>query len=85
MTAALPIERLEHMTPAEEQRFWKLFERTLARDDGQAAKSHLAAGRPIYYCDDRYPNDLVREWPDGSRELVAIDSSTGGFTIVRTL
>ncbi len=43
-------------------------------DDGQAAKSHLAAGRPIYYCEDAYPNYMIRKWPDGRRELVTLTS-----------
>jgi hypothetical protein len=44
-----------------------------AQDDGRAARSHLDAGRPIYYCDDEYPDEMVREWPDGRRELVKVD------------
>lgn len=43
-------------------------------DDGQAAKSHLAAGRAIYYCEDAYPNYVIRKWPDGKRELVTLNS-----------
>lgn len=43
-------------------------------DDGQAAKSHLAAGRPIYYCEDVYPDHMVRKWPDGRLELVNLDA-----------
>ena len=81
---ALPIEELERMTPAEEQRFWRVFERAVAHDDGQAARSHLSAGRPIYYCDDRYPDDFIREWPDGRRELVAVDS-LGNISVIRSL
>jgi len=81
---ALPIEQLGNMTPDEEQRFWTVFERALAHDDGQAAKSHLAAGRPIYYCDDRYPDDFVRKWPDGRCDLVAIDEA-GNITLIRPL
>ncbi|MGB4780774.1 hypothetical protein [Candidatus Methylomirabilis sp.] len=42
-------------------------------DDGEAAKAHLAAGRAIYYSDNEYPGQIVREWPDGSRQLVQID------------
>ncbi len=41
-------------------------------DDGQAAQSHLDAGRPIYYCEDAYPDEMVREWPGGNRELVTV-------------
>jgi hypothetical protein len=49
-------------------------ERAMMRDDGQAAASHLRSGRPIYYCCDEYPTEIVREWPDGSRELVSVDA-----------
>ena len=52
-------------------------------DDDQAAKSHLAAGRSIYYCKDDYPDGMIREWPDGRRELVAI-ALDGTITIVKT-
>ena len=59
-------------------------ERAMMRDDGQAAASHLLAGRPIYYCCDQYPLEIVREWPDGFRELVSV-SSDGKVVKVRTI
>lgn len=70
--------------PAKES--WNDFdsiERAMMRDDGQAAASHLRAGRPIYYCCDEYPTEIVREWPDGGRELVTVDTS-GNIINVRT-
>lgn len=72
------------MTNGEEQHFWEELEQALAKDDEQAAQSHLAAGRPVHYCDDRYPDAIVREWPDGRRELVAIDSG-GHVRAIRSL
>jgi len=81
---ALPVEQVDRMTPSEERQFWSAFEKALAHDDGKAAKSHLAAGRPIHYCDDRYPNGIVRKWPDGRLELVSIDSA-GNVTLIRPL
>lgn len=51
-----------------------------AGDDGAAAQAHLATGHPIYYCDDSFPNAIVRRWPDGLRELVQVDDH--GQTIV---
>jgi hypothetical protein len=57
-----------------DERFWRRLERKLCSDDGRAAKEHLAAGRPIYYCDDRFENEIVREWPDGSKELLTLDN-----------
>ncbi|MRR50426.1 MAG: hypothetical protein EG825_05855 [Rhodocyclaceae bacterium] len=49
------------------------FDAALANDDGLAAKQHLAAGRAIYYGDERYPEGLVKEYPDGRKQLVTID------------
>lgn len=78
------IGRLDQMGPEEEKRFWKVFAGTLGSDDGAAAKSHLAAGRPIYYCDDSYPDAMIRKWPDGRRELVNVDDATVD-TVIGTL
>ena len=72
------------MTNAEKQDLWEDLEQALTQDDEQAAQSHLAAGRPVHYCDDRYPDAIVREWPDGRRELVVIDSA-GHVRVVRSL
>ena len=51
-------------------------ERAVHCDDGLAAKSHLAAGRAIYYGDPRYPGQIVKEYPDGRRQLVHIDEKS---------
>jgi hypothetical protein len=51
-------------------------ERGVLLDDGRAAKAHLAAGRAIYYEDHRFPGQTVREFPDGRRQLVAIDQNS---------
>lgn len=48
--------------------------RRLLKDDGKAAKSHLTAGRPIFYCDDEVSSDyIIREWPNGQRELIDVN------------
>lgn len=78
------IGRLDQLGAAEEKRFWNVFESALASDDGAAAKSHLAACRPIYYCDDNYPDAMVRKWSDGRRELVNVDDDAVD-TLIRTL
>lgn len=74
------------MTTAEDEAYLasSRFEQSLAYDDGQAAKQHLAAGRPIYYGDARYPNGLVKKYPDGRRQLVAV-SADGTITVLRDL
>lgn len=48
------------------------FVRDLANDDGSAAKEILAAGFPIYYCDDHYPDLLVKKFPNGHRQLITL-------------
>jgi hypothetical protein len=60
------------------------FEAALANDDGQAAKQHLAAGRPIYYGDARYPGQVMKEFPDGRKQLVAV-SDKGEISVIRDL
>ncbi|MET2530389.1 hypothetical protein [Ralstonia pseudosolanacearum] len=80
----LRIDGLEYMTAKETQRFWKRVEWVLAHDNGEAARSHLAAGNPIYCADENFPNGLVRQWPDGMRELVSI-GRTGTITVIQTL
>jgi len=60
------------------------FEMVLANDDGLAAKQHLAAGRPIYYGDDRYPSGLVKKYPDGRKQLVTV-SASGEISVIRDL
>lgn len=62
------------MSPTEEERFWSVFESAISADDGQAAQSHLDAGRPIFYWDDQLQGN-VRQWPDGNSELVEIDAA----------
>jgi hypothetical protein len=61
---------LDAMSEADERRFMTAFTNVLAGDKGEAAKEHLAAGRPIYYGDDRFTDAVVKEYPDGRRQLV---------------
>ena len=57
------------------------FEMALANDDGLAAKQHLEAGRPIYYGDERYPDGLVKKYPDGRKQLVSV-SAAGEISVI---
>ncbi len=50
--------------------------RGITYDDGRAAKEHLAAGRAIYYGDEKYPGEIVREWPDGRRQIVSVNAKS---------
>lgn len=51
-------------------------------DDGAAGREHLAAGRPITYADDGYPDHIIRKWPDGHCELIDVDMTTGKVIVV---
>ena len=80
----LPVDHVSQMTPEQEHQFWEQFENELDGDSGEAAKAHLAAGRPIYYMDDAYPGQIVRQYADGRRELVNVDTK-GQVTILKAL
>ena len=56
-------------------------ERAVHDDDDAAAKSHSAAGRAIYYGDPKYPGQTVRQYPDGSRQLVSIDRANRAYPV----
>ena len=43
------VEHIANMTPEQERQFWEQFERDVDSDTGEAAKAHLAAGRPIWH------------------------------------
>lgn len=72
----LDFAAVDNMTEAEERRFMAAFTNALKTDTGEAAKSHLAAGRAIYYGDRRFPSGIVKEYPDGRRQLVTFDGDT---------
>jgi hypothetical protein len=63
----------EELDERAERKFALLFERELRHDDGAAAKAHLRAGRPVYYIDWRFDDEIVRRWPSGQCELVTLD------------
>ncbi|HYG87243.1 MAG TPA: hypothetical protein VD978_13380 [Azospirillum sp.] len=51
---------------------------------GDAAREHLAAGRPIVYCDDSTPaGHVIKKYPDGRKEL--IDYSTDSPRLVSVI
>lgn len=50
------------------------FTNALASDKGEVARAHLAAGRAIYYGDDRFKDAVVKEYPDGRRQLVTFQA-----------
>ena len=51
-----------------------LIENGVLNDDGAVARSHLEAGFPIYYSEPETPEGvIIKEYPDGRRELVRFD------------
>ncbi|CAG9229977.1 conserved hypothetical protein [Paraburkholderia tropica] len=71
------LSHLDRATPAEEAQFWTAFEAELARDDGEAAREHLATGHPIFVSEPDYPGRVIRRNPDGSRDLMVFDEANG--------
>lgn len=60
--------------------------RLLDQDGGDAARSHLAAGFPIYYREGSTPSGAcVKEFPDGHRELVRFNPESGEETVLSRL
>ena len=78
------IDTSDGMSPAEQYLSSSEFGSALAHDDGLAGKQHLAAGRPIYYGDDRYPEGLIKKYPDGHQQIVSVDPD-GKITVIRDL
>lgn len=49
-----------------------------------AVRDHKAAGRDVYYADPAFPGCVIREAPDGRRDLLREDAA-GELRFVRTL
>ena len=65
------IEKLGHLSGAEELNLLKAIDAAFSCDDGTAVREHLAAGRPIYYREANTPaGHVIRKNPDGTRQLV---------------
>lgn len=47
----------------------------------EAGRMHLREGRPIYYMDPAYPDEIVKEYPDGIKEIVALDDQDNEILI----
>ncbi|MEC4682070.1 MAG: hypothetical protein VST70_00070 [Nitrospirota bacterium] len=79
--------KIDHNAPPSQVEDYLLsteFANALAHDDGRAAQQHLAAGRPIYYEDPRYPEGLIKKYPNGHRQIVIVDPD-GKICVVRDL
>jgi hypothetical protein len=69
----------------QEEELWDSLAGIMLTDDGSEARSHLEAGRPIYVSDQMHPGKVVRLWPDGRRELLALSGDSGRLVIERKL
>ena len=49
-----------------------------------AVRDHKVAGRDVYYADPEHPGYLIREAPDGSRDLLQEDAA-GEMHLIRSL
>lgn len=52
--------------------FWERLPELAAKAGYEAVQRHLAEGRPVYYSEDEHPDDIIKEYPDGSREIVTL-------------
>jgi hypothetical protein len=53
---------------------------SLVVGDDSAAKASLAAGVPIYYAEEDTPAaGLIKEYPDGHKEMVTFSNGTESF------
>ncbi len=66
----IDVSAIDDMNEREELKAFATFTNDLANDRGEAASSHLAAGRAIYFVDDRYGDAIVKQYPDGRRQIV---------------
>jgi hypothetical protein len=64
-------------------RDWRIFEAQIAATGKLAAERARAAGAAIYYTEPQHPEGVVKEYPDGSRELVELTQV--GENIIRVI
>ena len=65
------MNKMNRLAPAEASDLWPVIEKGLANDGEFAVRDHLSAGFPVYYSESDTPAGLlVKEHPDGRRELV---------------
>ena len=47
----------------------------------EAARELLDAGIPIYYSEEEHPDDIIKEYPDGRREIVDLDENYRQYVV----
>jgi|GEM_PF-4949321 len=57
--------------------------RTKTIDMSDVCRRHLQAGDPIYYTESGLPeNQLIKQYPDGRREILEFDSQCGQGRVI---
>jgi hypothetical protein len=80
VTPETPLKTFAEMSEAELEEWDRGFVAALEAGDDSAARASLAAGVPIYYAEDDTPADgVIKEYPDGHRELVAFVNGSEKF------
>ncbi len=80
------------LPPDEQDKFHDDFARWIEEEfngDSSEAEDVLADGVPIYYRDENYPGETIREYPDGRREIVKVilseDNTSYEIVVVRSV
>jgi len=75
-----PVKTFAEMSEAEFEEWDRGFIAALEAGDDSAARASLAAGVPIYYREDDTPvPGVIKEYPDGRRELVTFHNGSEQF------
>ena len=83
----MPTRNVNDLSPREQQQYVDEFEKWIEKEfngDASAAEEQLKAGYSVYYEDESYPGELIREYPDGRREVVqmVIAEDNSGYEII---
>jgi hypothetical protein len=80
VASATPVKAFDEMSEAEVEEWDRGFIAALEAGDDSAARASLAAGVPIYYREEDTPvPGLIKEYPDGRRELVTFHNGSEQF------
>jgi hypothetical protein len=75
-----PVKPFSEMSPAESEDWDRSFVAALQAGDDSAARVSLGGGVPIYYLDEDTPiPGVIKEYPDGTKELVALVNGAEEF------
>ncbi|MEZ6855047.1 hypothetical protein [Halodesulfovibrio aestuarii] len=88
----MPTQDVNNISPKEQQQYFDDFEKWIETEfngDDSAAEEQLKAGHVVFYENDANPDEVIREFPDGRREVVqtviAEDNSSYEIIVVREL